>query len=98
MNKKLLSGLVGLVLALGAVVTPVGVANAAPGFTCPSGRVVSFSSAKPFSVRVYFTSNPGTVYSSFRSGSTYKVITGRQSIGEWHVVSASATVTPGCTA
>ncbi|PFG41520.1 hypothetical protein ATJ88_0162 [Isoptericola jiangsuensis] len=96
MNKKLVGGLVGLVLALGAVVVPAGTASAFGSVTCPSGRVVSFTSAKPFSVRVYGP-NPGTVYTSFKSGTVYKVITGRQSIAEWHIVSSSATVTPGCT-
>ncbi|WP_265522765.1 hypothetical protein [Oerskovia flava] len=97
MKKRLVSALLGVGLGIGMAIAPVGVANAAPGISCPAGRVVSFTSAKPFSVRVYVTSNPGTVYTATKMGSVYKVITGRQSIAEWHVVSSQAPVTGGCT-
>ena len=97
MKKPFMSGLVGFGLAVGLAIAPVSAASAAGPASCPSGRVVSFTSAKAFSVRVYTTSNPGTVYSSSKVGSTYKAVTGRQSISEWHVVSGSG-VTVGCTA
>jgi len=98
MKKRLVSVLLGTGLALGIALAPVGAAHAYGSVTCPSGRVVSFTSAKPFSVRVYVTTNPGTVYTATKIGSVYKVITGRQAIGEWHVVSSQSSVTAGCTA
>ncbi|WP_454042298.1 hypothetical protein [Cellulosimicrobium sp. Marseille-Q8652] len=95
MKKRFVSVLLGVGLALGVAVVPVGAASAAPGFSCPAGRQVAFSSAKPFSVRVYVT-NPGVVYTARKIGTQYKVNTGLASIGEWHVVSSQATVSPTC--
>ena len=95
MKKKFLGVVLGLGLALGATVLPAGAASANAGFTCTAGRTATFTSAKPFTVRV-ITSTTNRLYTARLIGSQYKVHSGVSTVAQWSVPTGAGPVTASC--